>query len=673
MNLFELQAQISIGINKAINDLTELGSKVSRISTQIKQSIGGDNEVNIETKKAEENIEEITDDLENFDKKLDETESNSNSSSNNMMSTFKKLGAIIATAFAVDKIIDFGKATVQAAAEVAAEEAAFTQIMGEYSDEAAAKVGKIADATGMVDTRLTPYMTSMTAKFKGLGYGVDEATDFAARGLNLAADASAFWDKSLDDSMSHLNSFINGSYEGGEAIGLFANDTQMAAYAIEKGIVKNTAGWSKLDEATKQATRLEYAENMMKQSGATGQASKESEAYANVQANLNEKWRQFKAEVGEPILQNVVIPAMKSLSDFITNTLVPAWESLVQFVKDATKFYQDHKTTIDNVLIVLGSLAGALLAAKIAINAKTIAVKLATAVTTKYAAAMAFLTSPITLVMLGIAALIAVVVLLVKNWDKVKKAASACWDWIKKTWEKASSWFNTKIVKPISNFFGNLWKNLKNGAANAWKGIKNAFSSVASWFSKTFSKAWNAVKNIFSTGGKIFNGIKDGIASVFKKVVNGIIKGINKVISVPFKAINSMLNKIRSIKVLGSQPFSGLWGKNPLNVPQIPLLYEGGVLEKGQVGLLEGNAAEAVVPLHDNKKWIRAVANDMQASLPINPTNEDSNKIIDKLEEVKQSILSLKIYLSNEVLVGELTNAYDKALGDLAISRGRGR
>ena len=70
--------------------------------------------------------------------------------------------------------------------------------------------------------------------------------------------------------MSHLNSFINGSYQGGEAIGLFANDTQMAQYAIKKGLIATATEWTKLDEATKQATRLEYAEAMMKASGAVG-------------------------------------------------------------------------------------------------------------------------------------------------------------------------------------------------------------------------------------------------------------------------------------------------------------------------------------------------------------------------------------------------------------------
>ena len=44
-------------------------------------------------------------------------------------------------------------------------------------------------------------------------------------------------------------------------------------------------------------------------------------------------------------------------------------------------------------------------------------------------------------------------------------------------------------------------------------------------------------------------------------------------------------------------------------------LEKGGILKKGEIGLLEGNGAEAVVPLDQNKKWIDAVANQMKVSL----------------------------------------------------------
>ena len=76
----------------------------------------------------------------------------------------------------------------------------------------------------------------------------------------------------------------------------------MAFFAVEQGLVETTKEWANLDEAQKQATRLEYAENMLKASGAIGQAAKEAGQYANVQANLTEKWRQFKAEIGTPVL-----------------------------------------------------------------------------------------------------------------------------------------------------------------------------------------------------------------------------------------------------------------------------------------------------------------------------------------------------------------------------------
>lgn len=248
---------------------------------------------------------------------IDDTTDKASQSENKIGSAFKKIGAAVVTYFAVDKIKDFGQAIVQASAEVSAEQSAFEQIMGDYSSQAQEKLNSVAEATGVMASRLTPYMTSITAKFKGLGYDIDDATGLAQRGLTLASDAAAFWDKSLDDSMGALNSFINGSYEGGEAIGLFANDTQLASYAVKQGIVSETKEWSNLDEARKQATRLQYAEDMYKLSGATGQAAKEADQYANIQANLTEKWRQFKAQIGEPILQNLVIPAMDKLSGVV--------------------------------------------------------------------------------------------------------------------------------------------------------------------------------------------------------------------------------------------------------------------------------------------------------------------------------------------------------------------
>lgn len=141
--------------------------------------------------------------------------------------------------------------------------------------------------------------------------------------------------------------------------------------------------------------------------------------------------------------------------------------------------------------------------------------------------------------------------------------------WFKEKFDKACE-YAKNAFNGIGNFFGNIWS-----------GIKNAFGDVAGWFKNVFTDAWQGVKNVFSTGGKIFDGIKDGITSVFKTVVNGLIGGFNKVIAFPFNKINGMLNSIRDISILGIEPFKGLWERNPLSVPQIPKLAKGAVIKGG--------------------------------------------------------------------------------------------
>ena len=112
-----------------------------------------------------------------------------------------------------------------------------------------------------------------------------------------------------------------------------------------------------------------------------------------------------------------------------------------------------------------------------------------------------------------------------------------------------------------------------------------------------------------------------------KTIVNSLISGINKVIAVPFKTINGLLNTIRNASFLGISPFKGLWEQNPLPVPKIPKLEKGGILKKGQVGFLEGNGAEAVVPLDRNKYWIKAVAKEFDRNVPQTVTNNREQTI----------------------------------------------
>lgn len=553
--------------------------------------------------------EETADSLEDVGDSAEGAGGTTEKSGNRMSSAFKKIGSVVVAAFAVDKIVDFGKAVVDASATVAAEQSAFEQIMGDYSNNAQAKVNEIADATGMVSTRLTPYMTSMTAKFKGLGYDIDDATTLAQDGLTLASDAAAFWDKSLEDSMGALNSFINGSYEGGEAIGLFANDTQLASYAVKQGIVSEAKEWANLDEAKKQATRLQYAQDMMAASGATGQAAKEADQYANVQANLTEKWRQFKSQIGEPLLQNVVIPAMGKLSAGVDKASAA--------YQKCSKWISEHKTELEiakGVLIGLTVAVSAFLLimnwGKIMATAKAALLGIKTAMLAVNAAMKA---NPIGLVISLIAGLVTGFLYLwntseefrnfwIGLWETIKTTASGVWEAIKSAADNVITALQTGW-EAFTTFFSTLWTNISNAVSTAWEFIKNVVSVGLQTIGLIISaavqiialpfqfiwenckgiiqKAWDKIKNIVTVGVNVvktvitvvFNAIKAYITivvniwqtiistawNVIKTVVTTVVNAIKNVVTTVWNAISSVTSSVfNTIKSVASSVWNSI-------------------------------------------------------------------------------------------------------------------
>ena len=184
---------------------------------------------------------------------------------------------------------------------------------------------------------------------------------------------------------------------------------------------------------------------------------------------------------------------------------------------------------------------------------------------------------------------------------------SDIWNNIKLIFTNPAGFFKTKFSGAY-NAAVNAFSNARKGFGNVWNNIKAGFGNVSGWFENTFSKAWQKVKDVFSKGGKVFDGIKEGILSGLKECINAIIRGINKVVAIPFNGLNSALGKLRDLSIFGLEPFGWM---PQISVPQIPELAKGGVLKKGQVGFLEGDGDEAVVPLEQNTEWIDKVANKL--------------------------------------------------------------
>lgn len=232
---------------------------------------------------------------------------------NKMVSAFKKIGAAVVTFFAVEKIIAFGKSCVEAAADVQASNAQFSATFGSLQSAATKAFGKVSESTGILATRLKTEGTKAFSMFKGAGMDANNALGQSEKFLNIAADAAAYYDISLEDASARVLGFAKGNFENGDAIGVFTNETQRNKVAMEQ----YGKSYSDCTEAQKQMMALDMISSTYEMSGALGQASREADGYQNVVGNLKESWKQFKAVIGAPMLL-AVIPILKAASTGIS-------------------------------------------------------------------------------------------------------------------------------------------------------------------------------------------------------------------------------------------------------------------------------------------------------------------------------------------------------------------
>ena len=368
--------------------------------------------------------------------------------------------------------------------------------------------------------------------------------------------------------------------------------------------------------------------------------------------NTSETFRQSVIEIINNIsntLNNIWVTIVQPILTILTETLVnvynngikPLWDQWVAFVGVFVQKVNELWTTITPVLDWFVNTFGPMLVAVFELFMTTwqTTINVVLQVAGQLLANLSTIVSGIIDVIRGIVDFL--VGVFTGDWKLAWNGVQTIFNGFKQTIDGISG--------AIKNIFNGIINFVKGGFTSAWQSawnsVKSIFTGIWNSLKGVVSNVWNNILGLFSNGGQIFNGVVNGISNVFRTIVNNLISGINRVIATPFNTINGILNGIRNISVLGAKPFAGLWSANPLPVPRIPTLQRGGVLEKGQVGLLEGNGAEAVVPLDRNKAWIRAVAKDMLNIMPQvqNKTNNQTVNFYQPVETADQVARALRL------------------------------
>lgn len=326
----------------------------------------------------------------------------------------------------------------------------------------------------------------------------------------------------------------------------------------------------------------------------------------------------------------------------------------------------------------------------------TIASTIATNTMAAAQAALNFVMSlnPITLIIIGITALIAVIILL---WNKCEwfrnlclglfEALKVAWDttmnffktiWegfitaFKLVWDMAISYFKLKIeiwkvgfeiiVNAIKfiwqgacNIIKNIWDSIVNSLKTSWEGWKNIFQIVGN----TISSIWNSITNAISS---VWSGVVNGVKSAW----NGIISPFQSVVN----SIKSIWNGIKSMFKLPHFSITGSFSLSPPSIPRVSVdwYYNGGIFKSptllGGIGVGDafngqGSNAEAIVPLNEMYRNIKGIVD--------NSSKGDTIIYITNITELDGEVISEKTTKKVIKKISKGTNNYRKSKGGLTL------
>lgn len=186
---------------------------------------------------------------------------------------------------------------------------------------------------------------------------------------------------------------------------------------------------------------------------------------------------------------------------------------------------------------------------------------------------MALFTTPIGWIILGITALIAVGVLLYKNWETVTEYLLAAWEAIKETavvvWEWLKGFFEewgltvlAVITGPIGIMVGLIvsnWEAIKAATLAIWEGIKVFLSTLWEGVKAVVTSAVNIIKTIVTT---VWNGIKAATTAVWNGIraaISAVWSGIKSVVTAAINVVKSIVTSVwNGIRAVTSSVWNGI-------------------------------------------------------------------------------------------------------------------
>ena len=247
---------------------------------------------------------------------------------NGLGSAVKKIGLLIGGAFAVGKLVQFGKECVELGSDLAEVQNVVDVTFTTMSDKVNEFAKNAMTSAGLSETMAKRYVGTFGAMSKSFGFSESQAYDMSTALTQLTGDVASFYNISQDLAYIKLKSVFTGETETLKDLGVVMTQSALDQYALANGYGKTT---SAMTEQEKVALRLAFVQKQL--SAASGDFIRTSDSWANQVRVMQLQLQSLKATVGQGLI-NIFTPVLKVINILLGKlaTLANAFKSFTELI-----------------------------------------------------------------------------------------------------------------------------------------------------------------------------------------------------------------------------------------------------------------------------------------------------------------------------------------------------
>lgn len=226
-------------------------------------------------------------------------------------SALTKLAKLAATAFAVDKIIDFSKQAIQLGSDVAEVQNVVDVAFGDMSSAVDEFAQNAITNFGMSELAAKRTASTYMAMASNMGLSKADAAEMSLTLTGLTGDVASFYNISQELADIKLKSVFTGETETLKDLGIVMTQANLEAFALSQGITKSISAMSQAELVT-----LRYNFVLDQLSLASGDFIRTQDSWANQTRILSMQWEQFMSIIGQALIQ-VLLPVVQVLNRIV--------------------------------------------------------------------------------------------------------------------------------------------------------------------------------------------------------------------------------------------------------------------------------------------------------------------------------------------------------------------